>query len=107
MLAQVSIAAATAVVGYDLLGSSTFRQTTQGRVVRRAGLTGSAAALDTQIDLFAGSTKIGSLYNSATGAAQQDASMFTIQTALPANVSLSALVVDAPATNPVNLVIEF
>jgi len=72
-----------------------------------AGLAGSAAALDTIVDLYVGPTFIARLFNTATGAVLVDAHMFGIKNVfVPAGQRVQAKVVDAPASNPINIAIE-
>jgi len=107
MIGQVSVAAATAALGYDLTTGTTWRTASYGRSIVAAGLAGSAAALDSKVDLFVGDVKVGELYNVATGAVQRNTGMFRINTPVPAGAPVVALVVDAPATNPLNLSLDF
>lgn len=102
-----SIAAATAVVGYDLMSGIPYaRSSGADRVIREAGLAGSAAALDTRIGVFIGGVKVGQLFNKATGHVLADAHMADFGDALiPAGEALALLVEDAPATNPINFTI--
>lgn len=105
-----SIAAATAVVGYDLLSGLPMARTSGApRVIRSGGMAGSAAALDTRADVFVGGSKIGQLFNKATGHVLQDAHVSDFGDAfIPAGEPLSLVIADAPATNPINfqLVVE-
>jgi len=106
-LLQQSIAAATAVVGYDLLTSDLLATAQYARTIDSAGLAGSAAALDTIVDLYVGPTFIARLFNTAQGAVLVDAHMFGIKNVfVPAGQRVQAKVVDAPATNPINIAIE-
>ena len=104
-LQQVSIAAATAVVGYDLLTSAEFQVAPYRRRIVASGLAGSAAALDTLIRLMVGNTEVAKQYNSATGAPDRDA-MFRIGEDVPGGTEIRAYIVDAPATNPINLALD-
>lgn len=99
-----SIAAATAVVGYDLLSNLPYARVSGGdRVLSAAGLAGSAAALDTRVGVFIGGVKIGQLFNVSTGHVNNDRDLNDFGDAfIPAGESLSLLVEDAPATNPIN-----
>jgi len=99
-----SVAAATAIVGFDLMSRLPYARTSgSDRVLREAGLAGSAAALDTRIGVFVGGVKIGQLFNKATGHVQADAHMTDFGDALiPAGEAFALLVEDAPATNPIN-----
>jgi len=105
-LISVSIAAATAVVDYNLLQSHPDRSAMRPRRIKSGGLAGSAAALDTLVRILVGSTRVADLYNQATGAVAADASMFEINSIVPRGVEISAMVVDAPATNPINLALD-
>jgi len=107
MIGQVSIAAATAVLGYDLCQNTTWKTSGVPRSIHAAGLAGSAAALDTKVDLFVGDVKVGEFYNSSTGAVSRDTDMFRIGTRVPAGMPITARITDAPATNPINLVMDF
>jgi len=105
MIGQTSIAAAVAVVGYDLTRDTTWRIASYARRLQSVGLAGSAAALDTKVDIFIGSVKVGEMYNSATGAPNRD-SMFRGGYNIPAASPISVIVTDAPATNPINLAMD-
>ena len=104
-LEQVSIAAATATVGYDLLRDAEFAEAPYRRRIVAAGLAGSAAALDSEIRLVAGVVDIAKMNNAQTAANTREA-MFRIGEILGPNTRLRAFVVDAPATNPLNLAID-
>jgi len=106
MIAQTSVAAATAVLGYNLLTGSVFDQVSWARTLRGAALAGSAAALDTKVEVFVGTNKVAELYNSATGAPTRD-HLFPINAMVPAGEEVSVVVVDAPATNPLNGLFDF
>jgi len=105
-LEEVSIAAAVAVVNFNLLQSSTFRQVGVARMIRGAALAGSAAALDTQVEVVVGTNVVARLFNLATGSFTRD-HLLPIGAMVPANTEVSVRVVDAPATNPINLAIDF
>lgn len=105
-----SIAAATAVVGFDLLSNIPEARTTGGhRALRAAGIAGSAAALDTRVGVYVGGRRIGRLFNAATGHVNNDRDMTDFGDAyIPPGESLALTVEDAPVTNPINfrIVIE-
>lgn len=105
MIGQTSIAAAVAVVGYDLTRDTTWRIASYDRRLNSVGLAGSAAALDTKVDIFIGSVKVGEMYNSGLGAPNRD-SMFRASYTIPKGAPLSVIVTDAPATNPINLAMD-
>lgn len=106
MIGQTSIAAAVAVLGYDLAGSTTWRVAGNARVLNAIGLAGSAAALDSKVDVFIGSTKVGELFNSSLGAVQRNTDMFRVGQVVPGGTPITVIVTDAPATNPLNLVVD-
>jgi len=105
---QVSVAAATAVVGYDLLASGTgprfARMAGIDRVITGVGLCGSAAAGDTEVHVYVEDVFAGNFYNTTTGFPTVDHVCKT-KIAVPANAQIRAVVNDAPATNPANLLI--
>ncbi len=105
---EVSIPAATAVVGYDLLTDLPYVRVSGGnRILRRAALAGSAAAGDSRVGLAVGGVPVGRMYNVGTGFPNSDRDMRSMGDAfIPAGEALSALVEDAPATNPLNLLVE-
>jgi len=106
MLGQTSIAAATAILGYDLAQNTYWQQSFRPRKIIAVGLKGSAAALDTKIRILVGANQVGEMYNSGTGAPNRD-DMFRIAALVPAGEEIHAFIDDAPATNPINLAIDF
>jgi len=106
-LSVISVAAATAVVGYDLLTNRPdIAVASTPRVLRAVGLTGSAAAGDAAVDIKVASRTVSTLFNSATGFPTADAAKFDTAYAVPAGSPVSVIVTDAPATNPLNLLID-
>jgi len=106
-LAILSVAAATAVVGYDLLTNRPdIQNSASNRVLRAIGLTGSAAAGDTVVDFKVGNRTVATLYNTATGFPTNDASKFPTSYSVPAGSPVSIIVTDAPATNPINVLVD-
>lgn len=106
-LSVISVAAATAVVGYDLLTNRPdIATSSQRRVLRAVGLTGSAAAGDAAVDIKVSARTVATLFNSGTGFPLADASKFDTQFEVPAGAPVSAIVTDAPATNPLNLLVD-
>lgn len=107
-IGQISVAAATAVVGYDLFDGEWFQQLPYARAINTIGLAGSAAALDTLCELFVETVKVGEFYNSATGAVLMDAHGQSLGAVfVPPGSKLHLYVTDAPATNPINAIIEW
>ena len=106
MIGQVSIAHGTAVVGYDLFKDTIWQQASYPRVLSGVGCAGSAAALDAKVSVYVGTVKVGEFYNSATGAVLVNQHMFAMNEEVPAGTLIHAYVDDAPATNPLNVVVE-
>lgn len=106
MLYTVQRAVADAAVGTDIISNETWRISSEQRVLTRIGLTGSASAGDTKIELFAGNLRIGEFYNSATGAPQSLRDMFAVNVIIPPGLPLVANVATAPGTNPIFLAVE-
>lgn len=104
-LYEVSIAAATAVVGYDLLSGESWTVDGRDRVVRGIALAGSAAAGDTIIEVKAASNVIAKKYNQTTGFPNRD-NMLPVNGRIPAGQKITAPVVDAAATNAINLILD-
>lgn len=104
---EVSVAAATAVVGYDLFVNEWFQIQNMDRTITGIGVAGSTAALDTEIELFAGTKKIGNYKNKAAGAVLMDAHRVDLEAEIEAGEMLHAYVTDAPATNPINVQLEW
>lgn len=106
-LSVISVAAATAVVGYDLLTNRPdIAVASVNRTLRAVGLTGSAAAGDAAVDIKVASRTVATLFNSGTGFPAADASKFDTFFSVPAGAPVSVIVTDAPATNPLNLLID-
>lgn len=103
---QVSIAAATAVVGYDLFQNTFWKTSGRRRLIRGLACRGSAAAGDTQIDIMVGEVTVSTLYNTTTGFPNMDDVFPAGNIPLPAGTPVSAIVRDAPATNPINVLID-
>lgn len=101
-----SIAAATAVVGNNLMQNSDQRQSGHNRRITHVALAGSAAAGDTIILLKVGSLPVARIYNKATGF-PTDAHRVPVGSHVPANSEVGAEVLDAPVTNPINIQVVF
>lgn len=99
--AIVSVAAATAVVGYDLIAGNMLQQSATPRTLEGVALTGSAAAGDTKVSFFIDTVKIAEMWNVTTGVPTIDHVMPIDSLYIPPNALLHAYVDDAPATNPI------
>lgn len=106
-LTVVSVAAATAAVGYDLLTNRPdISSAGVARVLRALALTGSAAAGDSAVDVKVGNRVVSSLFNTALGFPTNDAAKFDTAYNVPSGQAVSVIITDAPATNPINLLID-
>ena len=102
----VSVAAATAVLDYDLFSEEVWARTPQGRAVTGFALTGSAAAGDSKVELYVGETRIGQFYNNKTGFPNVDDLLPLENLFVPPNSQLRCIVRDAASTNPLNAMIS-
>jgi hypothetical protein len=103
---QTSVAAATAVVGYDLAAGTIWQQIGEDRALNGFALKGSGAANDTKVDLFIDTVKVGEFYNGNTGFPNMD-DLIPLDAFVPANSQIHIYVTDAPATNPINAMISW
>lgn len=100
----IPVAAATAALGYDMLSNSELRQTKRRRKIIGAALAGSAAGGDSAVELKDGGTLLARLYNLATGLPTRD-HMVPVGKWVDAPGELNAKVIDAAATNALNLLL--
>jgi len=97
-------AAATAVLGYDLMqGGNASRHKTAAhpRVITGIGVAGSAVAQDAAVDLYVGTVNIGTFPNTTGGAAKlptANADMMGLRVPVPPGAPIGLIVSDAPAT---------
>ncbi|GEM_PF-3106748 len=106
MIAQNSVAAATAVLGYDMMTGVSVKAASFPRRLEAVGLRGSAAAGDAAVRIMIGQTEVAVLYNDTTGFVNRDA-MFRVGIGVPKDAEVKAYVTDAPATNPLNIALDF
>jgi len=105
---RVEVAAATAVLGYDLLQGDLNNRVPTGRKLAGLMFTGSTAAGDCVIELMVGNKVIGKFANTSTGlVADRTKDYRQINEYVPANQLVQAFCRDAANTNPVVLEIEF
>jgi hypothetical protein len=106
MLGQVSVAAASAVLGADLAANTYWQQSNRPRNIVAIGLKGSAAALDTKVRVLVGANQVGEVFNSGTGAPNRD-DLFRLAAFVPSGEEVHVFVDDAAASNPINLTVDF
>jgi hypothetical protein len=98
---RASVAAATAIVGYDLMTGHRENRREFPREIVAVALTGSAAAGDAEAELYIGDVYIGRITNQRTGSEVLDlADWQPIGRQILPVQRLMARVTDAPATNP-------
>ena len=102
---EISVAAAVAILDYNLLQSSPHRQTTGDRTLRAVALTGSAAPGDSAVSILVNQTEVARIYNSKTGFPNRD-DLKAVGVRVPSNAEIAAIVVDAAATNPLTFMME-
>lgn len=102
----VSIAAASAPLDTDLFNGERWKEVGYTRLLEAIGFKGSAAAGDTEIDLMVDETRLATVFNNNTGFPNND-DMVDLNILIPANSELQAIIRDAPATNPINLRVDF
>jgi len=105
-MGQASVAAATAVLGYDLVSNQTWSVSGTDRALSGFAITGSAAAGDTKVSLYVDQVLVGEFFNTTTGFPTKD-HFYDIDAFVPAGSKVSVIVTDAPATNPINVVVQW
>jgi len=96
----VGVAAATAVVGYNLTQNERWARSPVHRRLMGIGLTGSAVIGDTECDVFINEVRVAGLFNSALLTPQVDRDIIPVASLLvPAGAELQVVVTDAPATS--------
>jgi len=102
-IGEVSVAAATAVLGYDMAQNTIWQQQGIPRALVGMAVTGSAAAGDAKVDLFIDTFKVGEFVNNATGFPTMDHVFPLGNNYIPPHSQLHIFVTDAPGTNPLNI----
>ena len=105
-MGQVSVAAATAALGYDLTTGQIWATSSDDRIITGFAITGSAAAGDTKVDVFIDQVKILEAYNTTTGFPTRD-HFYALDAFCPAGSKISVIVTDAASTNPINVVVAW
>jgi hypothetical protein len=98
------VAAATAVVDYDLCQDKMFQKSSKPRRLVKIAFVGSTATGDCHADVYFGSEKVMSIQNSAALTAyepEKDWYWHSSKLFLPAGVPLRIIVTDAANSNPV------
>lgn len=99
-LTTIGTAAATAVLGYNLLQNRPDVQSAgRTRTLRGFALTGSAVIGDCSVDVKVGDRVVGTFFNSALLTPQANRDVMPMSVHVPAGVPVSVIVADAPATS--------
>ena len=103
IIISTSEAAASLTVGTDAFRNSRKRTSSRPRAIEGISVVGSSAINDTEVDLFAGDHYFGRFRNSRAGvcsALMPDDLQPIEPTMVGVGDGLTAVIVDAPATNP-------
>jgi len=102
-----SVPAATAIVGANLTDGLRWARSPANRVLQALGLAGSAAIGDSEVDVYIDEIRVGSFFNTALLFPQVDRDMQPQgDLFIPAGAEIQAIVVNAAATNPLNLTVS-
>lgn len=101
-----SVAAATAVVGYDLAQNTVWQQESRPRVLTGFGLKGSTAGADSKVSIFIDTVKVGEFTNIDVGVPNIN-DVFPMNNLVPSGAQIHIYVDDAPTTNPLNGVLVY
>jgi hypothetical protein len=100
-----SVAAATAVLGYDLLNNNIMQSVGYPRVITGIGFCGSNAAGDCMADLIVDGRVYTQLVNIDTGFPNND-EIIPQNIPVPAGSKIILRVTDAASTNPINVIVK-
>ncbi len=95
----VGIAAAAAVVDYDMFTGQVWARQPQDRVITGLACTGSAVIGDSEVEVFVDEVRIGNFFNNKLLLPNNDDLMPLESLGIPAGSQLRALVRDAPTTS--------
>mgnify|MGYP003136894555 CR=1 FL=1 len=101
-----SIPAATAVLGADLFADQVWARSPGNRTLNGIGCKGSAAAGDSEFEVYIDEVRVGQFFNLGTGFPNNDDITALESLGVPAGAQLRAIVRDAAATNPLNVTVE-
>lgn len=93
------VAAATAIIGYNLFTNQVWARSPQDRILTGTGLAGSAVIGDTEVELFIDEVRVGQFFNNRLLLPTQDEIQDLEDLFVPAGAELRSIVRDAPATS--------
>lgn len=107
-LIHQKVSVANAGVGTDLLLNSVYRRSDRPRMIRNVIIAGSAAVGDTEVQLMIGTVQVARIPNTISGTNQKISGLdfLNIGAVVPANTEVRVIVTDAPATNPIDLLMN-
>ncbi len=106
MIGQVSVPAATAIIGYDLFRDQTWRVSSKARRLKAVWVAGSTAAGDCSFDLFIDQYHVGRFHNLAVGWPTKDHAIPLKGNYVPPGATIAAITSIQPTANPINVVLE-
>ncbi|MBA7662952.1 hypothetical protein ES703_70985 [subsurface metagenome] len=106
MIGQVSVPAATALIGYDLFRDQTWRVSSKTRKLRGLGMCGSTAPGDFSADLFVDQYHVGRFYNLAVGWPTNDHVIPLKGNLVPPGATIALICSQDATANPVNIILE-
>lgn len=105
MIGQVTVPAATAVIGYDIFRNETWRVSSKPRRLRGIAVCGSTAAGDCSFDLFIDQYHVGRFYVLAAGWPTRDHVVPLRGNNVPPGATIAAIMNVAPTANPINVIV--
>ena len=104
---RVAVAAATAVVDFDLMEDQRLQSVSYTRTLTGLKLTGSAVIGDTIVDLFIGEDYLGRYANTSLTEGNRDDIQPLPNVMVYASEQIHVVVVDAPTSHPVVVNINY
>jgi len=100
-----SVAAATAVVGFDLFAGEVWARTPNNRILQGTALCGSAVVGDSEVEFYIDEVRVSQMFNIALLFPDNDQLLPLENLFIPAGSQLRAIVRDAPATSVLNAMV--
>jgi len=94
-----AVAAATAIIGYNLFTGQVWARSPMDRILTGTGLAGSAVIGDTEVELFIDEVRVGQFLNNRLLLPTQDEIQDLEDLFVPAGAELRSIVRDAPTTS--------
>lgn len=94
-----AVAAATAIVGYDMFTGEVWARAPQNRILTGIAVTGSAVIGDAEVEPHIDEVRVSNFFNSKLLLPNNDDLMTLESLGVPAGAQLRCIVRDAPATS--------